>query len=93
MFNWFRRSFPFPFSTKIRDPEKTASIFNEAYAVVGFKELLENDVYFYKRKFIESKKLDEESYYLAEAYARILEKMVRSHDLLAKQVKKTITDI
>lgn len=80
--------FAWPFETKPRDPQDTMLIFNAVYAVPGFKELLSNDIYFYKRKFIESDSKEVESLYMAECYQRLLDKMVKSHQTLLAKVKE-----
>ncbi len=76
------------FETSSRDPNQTMQVLNSAYNVDGLKELLANDIYFYKRKFVESKGEDASSLYHAEAYKRLLSKMVKSHEFSLKQIRE-----
>lgn len=83
IFRWlFPYTFDFSFETKLRDPEGTATILNAVYSVDGFKELLLNDIYWYRRKAVESKELDVASIHFAEAYQRLLDKMMKSREYL-----------
>lgn len=74
--------FDFTFDSKQRDPEQTATILSQAMSVEGFKEMLANDIYWYKRKAIESKEDGLSHVHYAEAYQRLLDKMEKSREYL-----------
>lgn len=59
-------------------------ILNDAFLIDGFKELLGNNIYQYKKRFIESKEQDNKALYWAEVYQNILSKMKASHELFLK---------
>jgi hypothetical protein len=88
LLSYFRKpEFDFTFDTKGRTVGENQLIFNALYGVYGFKEMLANDIYQYRRRFIESEKPDPSCLYVAEAYQRLLDKMTQSHkEILAKQV-------
>ncbi len=85
MFNWLKRNFNWEFSTDPRSRDQTVTIFNQAYQVDGLKEALANNVYFFKKKFIESPKTEQRALYYAEAYQRLLAKMVAAHEEVLKR--------
>lgn len=81
------RKYDWEFTVSPRPQNETVTVYNDAYNVPNFKEALSNNVYFWKRKFIESDGVDAKSLYYAEAYQRLLDLMVRSHKLAEKRVE------
>ncbi|TAL21843.1 MAG: hypothetical protein EPN94_12135 [Nitrospirae bacterium] len=79
------RNFDWPFTISPRSQEETISIYNAAWNITGFKEALSNNVYFYKKRFIETGDKEIRSMYYAEAYQRLIDKMAAAHEAVLKR--------
>lgn len=81
------------FDWEVKDdltPAQRMAIYNNAFLVDGFKEMLAFNVFQYKRHFIESKQRDindDKSLYFAECYQNILTKMRHSHEKITEPEK------